>query len=55
MTVDELWEDLLDRGIASEEEMKLVTCINGFTVQTLNDILYARTGYEDIEQLDEEE
>ena len=55
MTPDELWEDLLDRGIATEEEMKLVTCINGFTVQTLNDILYARTGYEDIEQLDEEE
>ena len=55
MTADELWEDLLDRGIASEEEMKLVTYINRFTVQTLIDILYARTGYEDIEQLDEEE
>jgi hypothetical protein len=33
----------------------LVTKINGFSVETMNDILYVRTGYRSIEQIEDEE
>lgn len=49
------WDWLLDMGIATEKELQLVTDINGYSIETLNDVLYARTGYRDKEQLEEEE
>jgi hypothetical protein len=42
-------------GIATEKEIMLVTKINGFSVETMNDILYVRTGYRSIEQIEDEE
>lgn len=49
-------EDFLIEGeIATTEEIDLVSKINGYTIETLNDILYVRTGYRDIEQLMEAE
>ena len=45
---------LIDYGIATEEEINLVADINGFSEETMNDILYARTGYRDLSQLDED-
>lgn len=51
----ELWDWLLDMGIATEKELQLVTDINGYSIETLNDVLYARTGYRDQEQLEDEE
>ena len=53
--VNELWNELENRGIATNEEMQLVTDINGYSVETLNDVLYARTGYRSLKQMDEEE
>ena len=50
-----VWERLEAEGIASDDEIRLVTDINGLSVETLNDILYARTGYRDFDQMDEEE
>ena len=50
----EIWDYLIDYGIATEEELKLVTCINGYNEDTLNSVIYARTAYHDIEQLKEE-
>ena len=55
MNTGELWDYLIDNEIATEEELKLVTNINGYSVNTLNDVLYSRTGYNYIEQLEEEE
>ena len=46
-----VWELLVDMGIATDEELQLVTSINGYTIDTLNDVIYVRTGYHDIEQL----
>jgi len=46
---------LINNGIATKEEINLVTNINGYTAKTLNDILYTRTGYRNIEQLMDEE
>lgn len=47
--IDQMWDWLLDMGIATEEELQLVTDINGYSLETLNDILFARTGYRDQE------
>lgn len=45
---------LIENGIATQDEITLVCNINGYTGETLNDILYARTGYRNFEQLREE-
>ena len=44
MNFDEMYDKLIELDIATEEEIKLVCCINGNNIDTLNDILYARTG-----------
>ena len=54
-TTLDVWHFLLEHNIANEREMILVTKINGYKVETLNDILFARTGYNDIEQYAQEE
>ena len=55
MKVMDMWMWLLDNGIATDEELSLITGINGLTIETLNDVLYYRTGYRDREQLEGEE
>ena len=47
---EETWDFILEYGIANEEELKLVTNINGYNLETLNDIIEVRSGYEDMEQ-----
>lgn len=54
-TVDNAWDYLVDNGITSEETLRVVTNINGYSLETLEDVLYATTGYRSFEQLDEEE
>lgn len=55
-TVEEIWDILVEHNIATTEELELVTQINGYSKQSLDDVIYARTGYRDIEQyLDEDE
>ena len=50
MTVTELWDLIIEHGIATEDELRLITDINGYSINTLNDGLNARTGYRDWEQ-----
>ena len=52
--IERVWEMLVDMGIATDEELQLVTSINGYNIDTLNDVIYVRTGYHDIEQLETE-
>lgn len=54
MSKDEIWEELIARSIATEDEIQLVTDINGYTEEALMDILYARTGYRNFEQMEDE-
>ena len=54
MTKDEMWERLVEDCIATEEEIQLVTDINGYTEEAMLDILYARTGYRNFEQMEDE-
>ena len=52
-TRDELWDYMLSHDIATEEEMILVTYINGFRLDVLESILYARTGYDNLKEYKE--
>ena len=50
MDLSKLWDSILLYGIATEEELQLITSINGYNETTLNDVVYTRTGYHTIEQ-----
>lgn len=50
-----MWMDLVQNFIATDEELELVTSINGLNMEALNDVLYVRTGYRDWEQYMESE
>ena len=55
MTISEYWEFLIERGIATENELQLITSINGYNNDALNDVLYVRTGYNSVEQMEGEQ
>jgi hypothetical protein len=50
MEFTDLWDYLLDNEIASEETLHVVTDINGASIQTLNEVLYAQTGCRTVAQ-----
>lgn len=50
MTLSEQMDFLMDNCIATEEEIRLVMDITGRNEETINSILFARTGYRSIEQ-----
>ena len=50
-TIEQVWDLFIQYDIATENELRLVTTINGYSIDSLNDILYARTGLRSIEQL----
>jgi len=52
-TIEKAWDYLTETGIATEDELQLITSINGYNIETLNSVLYARTGYRSIEQIEE--
>ena len=53
--LDNYFDFLVDNCIATDEELRLVASINGYNKRTLDDVLYVRTGYRDIEQYKESE
>jgi hypothetical protein len=48
--MDKAWDTLLNLGV-SEQTLQIVTNINGYSMDTLNDVLYAHTGYRNFDQL----
>ena len=55
-TVEEAWDYLIESGLASEETLQVVTNINGYSLDTLESVLYALEGYHSFSQyLDESE
>ena len=52
MNLDEPWNELVERGITTDEELQLVTSGWGYTLETLETVLYVRTGYRSFEQLE---
>ena len=55
LDIDNLWDYLLDNGITSKETLDVITSINGYNLETLEDVLYATTGYRSLDQIEEEE
>jgi len=54
-TIEEMWDYLVDSGIATEDELQLVTSINGYSEETMTDVLYSRTAYRCFSQLTDED
>ena len=51
MTLTQMHDYLIDYNVATEQEISLVTSINGYNVFTMLDILYARTGLHSFKSL----
>ena len=54
MGIDDMLDFLIDYEIATEDELRLVTSINGYSQDTMEAVLYSRTGYRDFDQWIEE-
>ena len=53
--VNQLWNKIIEYGITTEETLEVITNINGYSIETLNDVIYCQTGYRTIEQYEESE
>ena len=50
-----VWDKLVDMDLFTDRELELITNINGYTIDTLNDAIYSRYGYRSLDQMLEEE
>lgn len=50
MTIQSMWNILVDMGV-NEQTLDIITDINGYSEETLRDVLYAYAGYNDFDQL----
>lgn len=55
LTIETAWDLLIDLEIATKEELTLITHINGYSMESLDGVVYTRTGFNTVEQLKEEE
>jgi hypothetical protein len=53
MSTSDMYDYLTENGIATEEEIALITSINGDTEEQYEAILFARTGYRSFDQMGE--
>ena len=51
LETNDLWVELVEMGLFTDEELRLVTCVSGYTIETLNKALFVRYGYRDLEQM----
>ena len=50
MGKDDMWDELISLGV-SEQALQIITSINGYSSETMTDILYAHTGYRSFDQI----
>ncbi len=43
--IEKLWDLLVNYELASESTLQLVTRLNGYSLETMENVLYALTGY----------
>ena len=55
MSTEEMWDCLVETVDVSEETLRIVTDVAGYSAETLEAVLYSITGYQDFDQLDEED
>lgn len=53
--LSDIYNAIIDQGIATESEVDLCTGIHGFTEEELNNIVYYRTGFNSLAQYFDEE
>jgi hypothetical protein len=53
--LNKLWDLLVNYELASEETLQLITRLNGYSLETMENVLYALTGYHSYEQYMESE
>lgn len=51
LSESEVWSILENYSIATDDELSLITDINGYSIETLESVIYAREGLNDVEQL----
>ena len=44
MTTERAWDYLIDSGIATEQTLQVATNLDGYTLETLESVLYILTG-----------
>lgn len=49
--VNKLYNQLVDGGYFTDNELQLATHIGGYNIETLNDCIYFRYGYHSMEQM----
>ena len=52
--MNELLDLLLEYSVATQEELELMTCLDGYNVNAFNDVMYALDDYQLIEQIQSE-
>jgi len=53
--IEKLWDLIVNYELATEQSLQLVTRLNGYTLETMEDVLYALTGYHSCDQFMENE
>lgn len=48
MNLEETWDKIIELGIATEAELQLVTTLDGYSIDTLNNVVYVRTAYNNL-------
>lgn len=49
--MNEMFDLLIEYSVATQEELELMTCLDGYNVDAFNDVMYAITDYPLIEQI----
>lgn len=49
--MNEMFDLLIEYSVATQEDLELMTCFDGYNVDAFNDIMYAITDYQLIEQI----
>ena len=53
--VFELWDNLVEHKYFTPDELQLLVKVNGLSIKTLNEAIFARYGYRDWEQMKKED
>ena len=48
MNLEKTWDKIIELGIATEAELQLVTILDGYSIDTLNNVVYVRTAYNNL-------
>lgn len=55
MDTNEMWDYLVETVGVSEETLQVVTDVSGYSTDTLEAVLYSVTGYQDFDQMEDED